>query len=378
MSLRDFKQIQILGKGSYGNVYRATRISDGQIYAIKEVAINTLNDAERYYYSYLFLFRSDAVNEIRFLASNPHPYIVAYYDAFLENDKLYIVMEYAKHGDLHQFIRKAFAKKKMIEENTVWSYFIQLTLALHELHGKRILHRDIKAKNVFLPSYSRVALGDMGCSKHLKTDLTRTQVGTPYYMSPELMKKQPYDNKSDIWALGVLLYEMMALHPPFMANDMDGLSKRICQAIVPPIPKHYSPSLGEIVKLLLKKNPADRPNTEAILNIPAVQEHMHLVPEPNAKAHTPTLLSTIKVPRRVSRKTALKLPKASYPVKNLFSDTPTPLDTKLPSVSMNEADKENRVPSVVPALAVDKKVVPHRPSAPPSARSRSAYSNNRH
>lgn len=160
-------------------------------------------------------------------------------------------MEYAKHGDLHQFIRKAFSKKKMIEENTLWSYFIQLTLAINELHKKNIMHRDIKAKNVFLPSYSRIALGDMGCSKHLKADLTRTQVGTPYYMSPELMKKQSYDYKSDIWALGVVLFEMMALHPPFMANDMDGLIKKICYSPVPPMPKHYSSSLHDIVKLLL-------------------------------------------------------------------------------------------------------------------------------
>jgi len=92
-----------------------------------------------------------------------------------------------------------------------------------------ILHRDLKSANVFLSRNGTVKLGDMNVSKIAKKGLLLTQTGTPYYASPEVWRDQPYDNKSDIWSLGCVLYEMCALKPPFRADDMEGLFNKVCQ-----------------------------------------------------------------------------------------------------------------------------------------------------
>lgn len=90
-----------------------------------------------------------------------------------------------------------------------------------------ILHRDLKSANVFLSKSGHAQLGDMNVSKLAKKGLLLTQTGTPYYASPEVWRDQPYDNKSDIWSLGCVLYEMCALKPPFRADDMEGLFNKV-------------------------------------------------------------------------------------------------------------------------------------------------------
>jgi NIMA (never in mitosis gene a)-related kinase len=90
-----------------------------------------------------------------------------------------------------------------------------------------ILHRDLKSANVFLNKSGSAKLGDMNVSKLAKKGLLLTQTGTPYYASPEVWRDLPYDNKSDIWSLGCVLYEMCALKPPFRADDMEGLFNKV-------------------------------------------------------------------------------------------------------------------------------------------------------
>lgn len=98
-------------------------------------------------------------------------------------------------------IKKFKTANKYIKEDTIWCYLIQIALGLQDLHRRSILHRDIKPKNVFLTGKHHVRLGDLGCAKLLKTGLARTQIGTPYYMSPEIWAARPYDGKSDACAL---------------------------------------------------------------------------------------------------------------------------------------------------------------------------------
>ena len=87
-----------------------------------------------------------------------------------------------------------------------------------------------------------------------------TQTGTPYYASPEVWSDKPYNDKSDIWSLGCVIYEAAALHPPFMASDMKGLYQKVVNGKYPDIPRYYSSDLGELIKLLLVKNPSQRPS----------------------------------------------------------------------------------------------------------------------
>ncbi len=113
-------------------------------------------------------------------------------------------------------------------------------------------------------------MGDFGIAKNLKStfDKARTQIGTPYYLSPEICQERPYDHKSDVWALGVVLYEMMMLKHPFLAPNMKQLLMKIITATYTPIPARlYSPQLRGLVDACLQKDPKKRPSVNQILGV---------------------------------------------------------------------------------------------------------------
>ncbi|VEL16238.1 unnamed protein product [Protopolystoma xenopodis] len=146
------------------------------------------------------------------MAKMYHPNIVKYCVSFEEeNGCLHIVMEYCNGGDLYSKINAQ--KGILFSEDQVMDYFVQISLGLKHIHDRMILHRDIKSQNIFLTKDDRIKLGDFGIAKVLNStlDLARTCIGTPYYLSPEICENKPYNNKSDIWALGCVLYEMATL-----------------------------------------------------------------------------------------------------------------------------------------------------------------------
>lgn len=135
----------------------------------------------------------------------------------------------------------------------------------------KILHRDMKvipnmfelyiqSANIFLFKDMQAKLGDLNVSKVVKKGLSYTQTGTPYYASPEVWKDMPYDGKSDIWSMGCVIYEMAALHPPFQAEDMQGLYKKVVKGLYPKIPSHFSQDLANILKYMLQVSANLRPN----------------------------------------------------------------------------------------------------------------------
>ena len=152
--------------------------------------------------------REEALNEVQIMSALDHPYIVKYYDYFIENKTLHILMEYCERGDLNKHI-KAQAGRPMPEQR-IWKFFIQICMGLEYLHSKKVLHRDIKSMNVFLTKDDSVRIGDLGVAKVLSNTsaFARTMVGTPFYLSPELCEERPYNVKSDVWALGCVLYEL--------------------------------------------------------------------------------------------------------------------------------------------------------------------------
>ncbi len=237
MGFKDFTRLKKLGAGSYGSVYKVRREKDGEIYALKEVNLRALSARER----------EDAVNEIRLLASMHHHNVVRYCEAFVEKDNLYIVLEFAKHGDLAGIIKKQQEKRTYFTEKQVMTFFVQTCLALQYLHKHKILHRDLKPGNIFVGEEGRLKLGDFGCSKLLnRVRMARTQVGTPYYMSPELWNSQRYDEKSDVWALGCILFELAALKPPFRARSLPELARKVADCKTPLIPSSFSPELRKL------------------------------------------------------------------------------------------------------------------------------------
>ena len=129
-----------------------------------------------------------------------HPNITGYYGSFIEDGVLNVVMEYADNGSLFQLIQKS---RQPFSEEQLLSFFAQLLLALEHLHSKKILHRDLKTKNVFVTKKGQIKLGDFGLSKVLgsQTSFAHSAVGTPYYLSPELCEGNPY----------VALYTLLSL-----------------------------------------------------------------------------------------------------------------------------------------------------------------------
>ena len=169
-------------------------------------------------------------------------YVIKYYDCFLEDGKLNIVMQYAPNGTLHS--RLHAQRGKALPEEKVWQFFIQALLGLRHVHSKKIIHRDVKSLNLFFDQDDNVLVGDLGIAKVLSpnTMFARTIVGTPYYLSPELCEDKPYNEKSDVWALGVVLYEMCTggKHP-FDAQNEGALIRKIMKGVYAPLPGGSSP-----------------------------------------------------------------------------------------------------------------------------------------
>ncbi|KAL3139701.1 hypothetical protein ABBQ38_004011 [Trebouxia sp. C0009 RCD-2024] len=300
-----FEVQKLLGKGSYGIVYRVKRLSDGGVYALKEADVRKMSALER----------ADAVNEIRLLASVKHPNVVRYHEAFLDGNLLCIVMEYAPNGDLGRFIKKGNELKKAFPEEIIWKYFLQICEGMQALHNAKIIHRDIKPMNIFVGDHDVVKVGDLGIAKMIKEGVANTQIGTPHYMPPELWQNKKYTFTSDLWALGCLLYELMTYRVPFEARSMAELRTKVMAGRFKPItPGKYSADLINLMGQLLQVNPQRRPEVSKILASSVVQKHAAggshraAAAEPASKGN---VLQTIKIPADL-RLLQARLPQAEY------------------------------------------------------------------
>lgn len=170
-------------------------------------------------------------------------------------------MEYCEVGDLSFHIKRKLQKNEHFTETEIFNWFVQLCLSLEYIHGRKVLHRDLKSQNIFLTGNNTVKLGDFGISKVLENTngAAMTVVGTPYYMSPEVCQNHPYTFKSDVWALGCVLYELCTLKHAFSADNLLGLVYKIVQDKYDPIPAHYSSDLQNLISMLLNKNASERP-----------------------------------------------------------------------------------------------------------------------
>ena len=300
--MENFDIIEKLGEGSYSTVYKVKRKLDDQIYALKKVKLLNLNEREK----------KNSLNEVRILASIKSKYVISYKEAFFDekDSTLGMVMQYADNGDLHQKILEHKKSMKYFDEIEIWKIFIQIVKGLKALHDLQILHRDLKSANVFLFKNGSAKLGDLNVSKVAKRGLGYTQTGTPYYASPEIWKDLPYDNKSDIWSLGCVLYEMITLHTPFRAKNMDALYKKVLGGDIGKLPEQFSDDLNQIVQLLLKVNSNKRPNCNDILNNALVKkriEFFNSMNETNKEENNlnfnekeeQILLKTIRIPKNL-------------------------------------------------------------------------------
>merc|ERR1711916_57145 len=208
-----------LGAGAEGVVRLCTNNDDGETYVVKLVNIADFGAKDL----------EHAMAEITVLTAFDHPNIIKHVESFVEENTLAIVMENADGGDLETLLKRQRETGKYMKESHVLHYFVQIALALKHVHDRKILHRDLKTQNIFLTSNGWVKLGDFGLTAVLENTAAtaQTRLGTPYYMSPELVRGEPYDSKTDIWALGCVLYKMCALKHAFPAKSMKALVEAI-------------------------------------------------------------------------------------------------------------------------------------------------------
>uniref|UniRef100_A0A8D0AW62 non-specific serine/threonine protein kinase n=1 Tax=Sander lucioperca TaxID=283035 RepID=A0A8D0AW62_SANLU len=253
-----YEKVKKIGEGSFGKAILVKSKEDGRQYVIKEIGISAMPSKER----------QESRKEVAVLANMSHPNIVQYKESFEEGGCLYIVMDYCEGGDLFKKINSQ--KGVLFSEEQILDWFVQICLALKHVHDRKILHRDIKSQNIFLTKAGTVQLGDFGIARVLNStvELARTCIGTPYYLSPEICENKPYNNKSDIWALGCVLYEMCTLKHAFEAGNMKNLVLKIIRGSYPPVSVHYSQELRSLLALLFKRSPRERPSVSSILDKP--------------------------------------------------------------------------------------------------------------
>lgn len=280
-------------------------------------------------------------------------------------------MEYCGCGDLAQKVERYKRRRQYIDEDVIWRYMIQSLKALEYLHEKNICHRDIKVANCFLAEDGSVKVGDMNVSKRLKKGQLQTQIGTPYYMSPEIWNNRPYDSSSDIWSLGCMMYELCSLRPPFTGNSFPELKRNVVAGKYPALPKKYTDSLSRVIAMMLRLNTRERPTASALLRCPEIAAKLFLdeaacAAIPRSVFNAPSMMETIKVPQNLQRLQGA-LPKPCYPdVRPNSPEAWVVAEQRNKAILIVDRDSEN-VPPPEPNTRISRPVPPPPTEKPPKA-----------
>ncbi|CAF1285061.1 unnamed protein product, partial [Didymodactylos carnosus] len=262
-----------------------------------------------------------AEREAKLLSSLNHPNIVSYTESFRSHDGfLNIVMNYCEGGDVYTKLKERKQKKLgLLDEEQIAEWFIQVCMAIQYIHERNILHRDLKTQNIFLTKNNIVKVGDLGIARILDNvnELATTIIGTP----PEIFSNKPYGQKSDVWSLGCCIYEMTTLEHAFNANDINSLVIKIIRGQTPETSKDYSKPLTNLIELMLKKDPSERPTVKQILQSQYMKQNIiRLLDKTRQKqANAKSVVSTS------SAAPVSKSPKTKPPLDDYHSLPITPL-----------------------------------------------------
>lgn len=247
-----FQIVSKLGEGSYGSVHKAIHKSSGKVLAVKKVPLDT--DLQ------------EIIKEITIMQQCDSSYVVKYYGSYFENSDLWIVMEYCGAGSVSDIMR---LRRKTLDEREMGAIIRDTLLGLSYLHSLKKIHRDIKAGNILLNVQGHAKLADFGVAGQLTDTIVKrnTVIGTPFWISPEVIQEIGYDTKADIWSLGITAIEMAEGRPPHA--DMHPMRAIfIIPTESPPALKHpdeWSQRFNDFIAHCLVKKPEERTPADELL-----------------------------------------------------------------------------------------------------------------
>ncbi|ESL08798.1 serine/threonine-protein kinase NEK1 [Trypanosoma rangeli SC58] len=249
---------EYLGEGSTGTVFKVIDAGTGKRYVLKQISLESIGDEEKL----------RAKKEILVMNGVDHPNIVKFRESFSGTNSVNIVMEHCA-STLEELIGRQQAEGgQPFPEDIIIEWMAELLCALAYLHSRSIVHRDLKTSNIFLTEKNHVKLGDFGvCTVLTSTSVAaHSMIGTPLYFSPEVCEGEDYDQRSDMWSLGVVFYEMCTLRHPFEAQHLPGLIQQILTKAVAPFNTGLDVRFEAIVRGMLSKDPRDRPTAQDLID----------------------------------------------------------------------------------------------------------------
>jgi serine/threonine protein kinase len=257
--ISDFKILKELGTGSFGKVFLVQHKKTNVLYALKVIdKRKILNEQER----------DDLIREVEIMYKIHHPNIVKLFGHFEDNIYCYLVMEYIEGGELFSYIPEE--GKSKLSTQQIASLIRDVISAIYYLHNMnpQIIHRDIKPENILINSNMKAKITDFGWSTYIKPgDIRNSVCGTPIYMAPEMINKKGYNEKVDIWCIGVLLFELLTGDQAWAGENIETVKYNICHLRIS-WPENMNSYAEDLISKILKSNPEERISLKDMLNHP--------------------------------------------------------------------------------------------------------------
>eukprot|EP00768_Dysnectes_brevis_P006888 gnl/Dysnectes_brevis/5608_a8162_432.p1 GENE.gnl/Dysnectes_brevis/5608_a8162_432~~gnl/Dysnectes_brevis/5608_a8162_432.p1 ORF type:complete len:532 (-),score=65.61 gnl/Dysnectes_brevis/5608_a8162_432:208-1740(-) len=278
--INDFEVLEQLGVGAFGVVYKVLHKETQEIYALKVIELDIAGKNQEI---------EDIRTEITLLSDLSIEQVVSYYGSFVYGTKLFIILEFMGGGSVDDVLQTMRSRRSSVPTPTaspssskdsspllstdIISHILKYSLiSLVHIHGQKKIHRDIKAANILLSSHGDVKLADFGVATQLTDTLSHvnTFVGSPYWMSPEVIQQAGYNSSADIWSLGITVIEMATGEPPLRHLHPMRALMAIPRRDPPQLPGHFDSDLRDFVSQCLQLNPKTRPSASQLLEHPLI------------------------------------------------------------------------------------------------------------